>query len=143
MATIKRASMLLAVTLAILAVAAPAIAQTPQTRIASLKQQLAAAKKTNTRLKTQNAKLSGLYAAEQSWFKQAEATIATQASGGTAAIIAGGPDAMWNAVVAIWGAFPILAVDSHCGYTKSSSTTGVTGPSFHDLDFEQITNCSG
>ena len=99
MATTKRSSMLLAVTFAILALAAPAIARTPQAQIASLKKQLAAAKKTNARLETQNAKLSGLYATEQSWFKQAEATIATQASGGTAAIIAGGPDAMWNAVV--------------------------------------------
>jgi hypothetical protein len=68
--------------------------------------QLAVAKRTNTKLETQNAKLSALYASEQSWFKQAEATIAAQASGGTAAIIAGGPDAMWNAVVAIWGMFP-------------------------------------
>ena len=143
MATTKRSSMLLAVTFAILALAAPAIARTPQAQIASLKKQLAAAKKTNARLETQNAKLSGLYATEQSWFKQAEATIATQASGGTAAIIAGGPDAMWNAVVAIWGMFPILAVDSHCGYTKSSSTTGGTGPIVNYLEFEQITNCSG
>ena len=143
MATTKRSSMLLAVTFAIIALAAPAIARTPQAQIASLKKQLAAAKKTNARLETQNAKLSGLYATEQSWFKQAEATIATQASGGTAAIIAGGPDAMWNAVVAIWGMFPILAVDSHCGYTKSSSTTGGTGPIVNYLEFEQITNCSG
>jgi hypothetical protein len=143
MATPKCSSVLLAVTFAILAFAAPAIAQTPQTQIASLKKQLAAAKKTNTRLETQNAKLSHLYATEQSWFKQAETTIAAQAAGGTTAIIAGGPDAMWNAVVAIWAMFPILAVDSHCGYTKSTSTTGGTGPTFSYLDFEQITNCSG
>ena len=50
---------------------------------------------------------------------------------------------MWNAVVAIWAVFPSLAVDSHCGYTKSSSTTGGTGPNVDILDFEQITNCSG
>jgi hypothetical protein len=143
MATPKRSSMLLAVTFAILALAAPAVARTPQAQIASLKQELAAAKKTNSKLETQNAKLSGLYTTEQSWFKQAEATIAAQASGGTAAIIAGGPDAMWNAVEAIWAMFPMLAVDSHCGYTKSTSTTGGTGPIVNTLDFEQITNCSG
>ena len=34
---------------------------------------------------------------------------------------------MWNAVVAIWAVFPILAVDSHCGYTKTTSTTGAHG----------------
>jgi hypothetical protein len=139
MATIK----LLALTFVILALAAPAIAQTPQAQIASLKTQLAAAKKTNSKLEAQNSKLSSLYATERSWFKQAEATIAAQAPGGTAAIIAGGPDAMWNAVVAIWAMFPSLAVDSHCGYTKSSSTTGGTGPNVNTLDFEQITNCSG
>jgi hypothetical protein len=139
MATIK----LLALTFAILVLAAPAIAQTPQAQIASLKKQLAAARKTDIKLEKQNAKLSGLYATERSWFKQAETTIAAQAPGGTAAIIAGGPDAMWNAVVAIWAAFPSLAVDSHCGYTKTSSTTGGTGPSVYTLDFEQITNCSG
>jgi hypothetical protein len=143
MAPTKRSIMLLAVTAAILSLATPAMAQTPQAQIASLKKQLAAAKKTNLRLEKQNAKLSGLYATEKSWFKQAEGTIATQASGGTAAIIAGGPDAMWNAVEAIWAMFPILAVDSHCGYTKSSSTTGGTGPTFNYLDFELITNCSG
>jgi hypothetical protein len=143
MATTKRSSTFLAVTLAILAFAAPAIAQTPRAQIASLKKQLAAAKRANTKRETQNAKLSGLYATEQSRFKQAEATIAAQASGGTAAVIAGGPDAMWNAVIAIWAVFPTLAVDSHCGYTKSSSTTGGTGPNFNYLDFEQISNCSG
>jgi hypothetical protein len=142
MATINRSTMLLALTFAILAFAAPAVAQTPQAQIASLKRQLAAAKKTNTRLEAQNARLSALYTTEQSWFTHAEATIATQASGGTAAIIAGGPDAMWNAVVAIWAMFPILAVDSHCGYTKTTSTTGGT-PNLTYLDFEQITNCSG
>ena len=143
MATTKRASMLLAITFAILALTAPAIAQTPQGQIASLKKQLAAAKRANAKLATQNAKLSGLYATEQSWFKQSEVTIAAQASGGTAAIIAGGPDAMWKAVVAIWAMFPILTVDSHCGYTKASSTTGGTGPNLDNLMFEQITNCSG
>ena len=143
MAGTRRSSMFLAVTFAILVLAAPASARTPQAQIASLKKQLAAAKRTNTRLEAQNAKLSTLYATEQSWFKQAESTIAAQASGGTAAIIAGGPDAMWNAVVAIWGMFPILAVDSHCGYTKTSSTTGGTGPILNYLEFEQITNCSG
>jgi hypothetical protein len=135
--------MLLAVTFAILALAAPAVAQTPQAQIASLKKQLASAKKTNVKLEAQNSKLSGLYATERSWFKNAEATIASQASGGTGAIIAGGPDAMWNAVEAIWAMFPMLAVDSHCGYTKSTSTTGGTGPIVNTLDFEQITNCSG
>ena len=143
MGPIKRSCMLLALTFAILALASPALAQTPRAQIASLKQQLAAAKKANARLETQNAKLSGLYATEQSWFKQAEVTIASQASGGTAAIIAGGPDAMWNAVAAIWAMFPILAVDSHCGYTKTTSTTGGTGPTLTYLDFELITNCSG
>ena len=143
MTTTKRASLLLAVTFAILALTVPAVAQTPRAQITSLKKQLAAAKRANAKLEARNAKLSGLYATEQSWFTQAEATIAAQASGGTAAVIAGGPDAMWNAVVAIWAMFPTLAVDSHCGYTKSSSTTGGTGPSFSYLDFEQITNCSG
>jgi hypothetical protein len=143
MATTNRSSKLLAVTFAILALASPAIAQTPRAQIASLKNQLAVAKKTNTRLETQNAKVSALYATEQSWFKQAEVTIASQAAGGTAAIIGGGPDAMWNAVVAIWGMFPILAVDSHCGYTKSSAPPGGTGANTNTLSFEQITNCSG
>jgi hypothetical protein len=143
MATTRRSSILLAVAFAILALAGPALAQTPHEQIASLKKQLATAKKANHKLHAENAKLARLYATEQSWFRQAEATIATQASGGTAAIIAGGPDAMWNAVSAIWAMFPILAVDSHCGYTKSSSTTGGTGPIFHTLDFEQITSCSG
>jgi hypothetical protein len=144
MTTSKRARILLtAMTFAVLAVAAPAIAQTPQAKIASLEKELAAAKTTNTRLEARNTRLSGLYASEKSWFTNAEATIATQASGGTAAIIAGGPDAMWNAVVAIWAVFPTLAVDSHCGYTKSSSTTGGSGPSIYQLYFEQITNCSG
>jgi hypothetical protein len=143
MATIKRSSMLFAAMFAILAVSAPAIAQTPRAEIAALKKQLAAAKKTNAKLETRNAKLSGLYATEQTWFKNAEATIATQASGGTPAIIAGGPDAMWNAVVAIWAAFPMLTVDSHCGYTKTSTTSGATVFNVHTLDFEQITDCSG
>jgi hypothetical protein len=143
MATTKRSIMLLAVTFAFLALAVPAVAQTPQAQIASLKKQLAAAKKTDKKLEKQNAKLSGLYATERSWFKNAEATIATQASGGTGAIIAGGPDAMWNAVEAIWATFPMLTVDSHCGYTKSSSTTGGTGANVTTLDFELITNCSG
>jgi hypothetical protein len=143
MATTKRSIMLLAVTFAFLALAVPAVAQTPEAQIASLKKQLAAAKKTDKKLEKQNAKLSGLYATERSWFKNAEATIATQASGGTGAIIAGGPDAMWNAVEAIWATFPMLTVDSHCGYTKSSSTTGGTGANVTTLDFELITNCSG
>ena len=144
MAPTKRSSILLAVAFAILALAAPALAQTPQAQIASLKKQLATAKKANGKLQAENTKLSGLYATEQSWFKQAEATIASQASGGTAAIIGGGPDAMWNAVTAIWAMFPILTVDSHCGYTKTSTTTGGgTAPIVHTLDFEQITNCSG
>jgi hypothetical protein len=135
--------MFLAVTFAILALAAPAIAQTPRAQVASLKKQLAAAKRANTKLVTQNAKLSGLYVTEQSRFTQAEATIAAQAAGGTAAVIAGGPDAMWNDVVAIWAVFPTLAPDSHCGYTKQSSATAGPGPSFNYLDFEQISNCSG
>jgi hypothetical protein len=126
MATTRRTSMFLAVTFAILALAAPSVAQTPQAQIASLKQQLAAAKKTNSKLEA-----------------HAEATIATQASGGTAAIIAGGPDAMWNAVVTIWAMFPILTVDSHCGYTKTTSTSGAPGPILNYLEFGQITNCSG
>jgi hypothetical protein len=143
MATTKRSIMFLAAMFAILAVAVPAVAQTPQAQIASLKKQLAAAKKTDVKLERQNAKLSGLYATERSWFKNAEAQIATQAAGGTGAIIAGGPDAMWNAVEAIWASFPMLTVDSHCGYTKSSSTTSGTGPIVTTLDFELITNCSG
>ncbi|HEY1478456.1 MAG TPA: hypothetical protein VGF46_00410 [Gaiellales bacterium] len=138
-----RSSILLAVMFAILAVAAPAIARTPQAQIASLKKQLAAAKTTDLKLRAQNAKLAGLYATERTWFAQAEKTIAAQAPGGTAAIIAGGPDAMWNAVVAIWAMFPILTIDSHCGYTKTSSTTGGPGPITSSLVFEQITSCSG
>jgi hypothetical protein len=143
MVTTRPLTTVLAAALAAVALAAPASAQTPQAQIASLKKQLAAAKRANAKLATQNAKLSRLYATERSWFKHAEETIATQAAGGTAAIVAGGPDAMWNAVVAIWAMFPILAVDSHCGYTKSSSTTGTTGPAVTALEFEQITNCSG
>ena len=50
---------------------------------------------------------------------------------------------MWSAVVAIWAMFPILAVDSHCGYTKTSSTTDGSGPNVNILSFELITNCSG
>ena len=135
--------MLLGVTFSVLALAAPALAQSPQAQIASLKHQLAAATRTSSRLEARNARLSGLYATEQSWYRQAEGTIASQASGGTAAIIGGGPDAMWNAVVAIWAMFPSLAVDSHCGYTKTSSVgTGAT-PSINVLEFEQITSCSG
>jgi hypothetical protein len=143
MATTRPLTVLLAAAFAVFALTAPALAKTPQAQIASLEKQLAAAKRANTRLASENAKLSRLYATERSWFKHAEETIATQASGGTAAIIAGGPDAMWNAVVAIWAMFPILAVDSHCGYTKASSTTGTTGPTLTSLEFEQITNCSG
>jgi hypothetical protein len=140
---VNRAATRIAVTFAMLALAAPAIAQSPRAQIASLKKQLAAATRRNSTLEARNTKLSGLYATEQSWFTQAEATIVSQASGGTAAIIGGGPDAMWNAVVAIWAMFPILTVDSHCGYTKTSSTTGGTGPNLQYLDFERITNCSG
>jgi hypothetical protein len=139
------ASKLLAVAFATLALAAPAFAQSPRAQIASLKHRLAAATRTSSKLEARNTRLSALYATEQSWYRQAEATIASQASDGTAAIIGGGPDAMWNAVVAIWAMFPILTVDSHCGYTKTSSTTGGagTGPSLQYLDFERITECSG
>jgi hypothetical protein len=143
MATTKRSSVLLAVMFAMLAITTPAIAQTPRAQIASLKKQLAATKRANAKLETRNAKLSVLYTTELSRFKQAEATIAAQASGGTAAVIAGGPDAMWSAVVAIWAMFPMLAPDSHCGYTKSGSTVNGPGPILNYLDFEQISNCSG
>ena len=40
-------------------------------------------------------------------------------------------------------AFHIASGPTHCGYTKSGSTTGGMGPIVNYLDFEQITNCSG
>jgi hypothetical protein len=143
MATLRRASVHVALILALLVVAAPVAAQTPKQQIASLKRQLAAAKRTSSRLQAENARLSGLYLGEQGLYRQAQAAIQAQATGGTSAIIAGGPDVMWAAVNAIWLAFPTFGLDSHCGYTRSGSSTTAPGPKTTDVDFEQVTNCSG
>jgi hypothetical protein len=143
MATLKRASAHIAVIFALLALAAPAMAQTPKQQIASLRKQLVAARHSNSRLEAQNAKLNGLYVGEQGLYKQAQAAIQAQAAGGASAIIAGGPDVTWAALNAIWLAFPTFGLDSHCGYTRSGSTSVGTGPIVSDLDFEHVTNCSG
>jgi hypothetical protein len=143
MATLKRMNPSIAVLVLLLAVAAPALARTPRQQVASLRRQLAAARHLNTRLKAQNAKVDGLYRAEQNLYSQAQATTETQAAGGAAAIIAAGPDAMWAAVSAIWQAFPTFGLDSHCGYTKTGSTSVGPGPVTNYLDFQHVTNCSG
>jgi hypothetical protein len=70
-----------------------------------------------------------------------QAQVAAQAQGGAAAVIAGGPNAMWAAIVAIWQAFPMLPPSGFCGYDKSNSITGGTGLNFARYDFENITNC--
>jgi hypothetical protein len=143
MASLKRSSVHIAMILALLVVAAPATALTPKQQIASLRKQLAAARHTNKALAARNARVNGLYLAQQTLYKLAQATIQAQAAGGAAAIIAGGPDAIWAAVNAFWPVFPTFGLDSHCGYTRSGATTTAPGPVTTDVDFERITNCSG
>jgi hypothetical protein len=83
-----------------------------------------------TNLATANATIGGL-----------QAQIAAQAQGGGAAVIAGGPNAMWAAIISIWQAFPMQPPSGYCGYDKSNSISGGTGLNFAHYDFENVTNC--
>jgi hypothetical protein len=83
-----------------------------------------------TALATANATIGGL-----------QAQVAAQAAGGAAAVIAGGPNAMWAAVIQIWTAFPMQPPSGYCGYDKSNSISGGTGLNFAHYDFENVTNC--
>jgi hypothetical protein len=67
--------------------------------------------------------------------------VAAQAQGGAASVIAGGPNAMWAAVVAIWQAFPVLPPSGFCGYDKDNSTLGGTGLNIMHFTFTDYTNC--
>jgi hypothetical protein len=70
-----------------------------------------------------------------------QAQVAAQAQVGAAAVIAGGPNAMWAAIVAIWQAFPMLPPSGFCSYDKDNSTFGGTGLNITHFTFTDYTNC--
>lgn len=140
----------LAVVLVLAAFVGTSSAVTPQQTIKQLRSQLAAAKKANGRLTNQNDKVASEYltakanlATETATVSALQATIAAQATGGVQAAIAGGPDAMWAAMVALWTAFPLSPPAGEiCGYKKSDDLEGGTGLSFNTFEFELVANCS-
>ena len=46
------------------------------------------------------------------------AQVSQQSQTGLAAVLAGSPDDLWNAVVAIYAKFPTMTIDQLCGYDK-------------------------
>jgi hypothetical protein len=53
-----------------------------------------------------------------------QAQVAAQAQGGATAVIAGGPNAMWTAIVAIWQAFPMLPPVDSAATTSPTASPG-------------------
>ena len=70
--------------------------------------------------------------------------VSQQAQGGLAAVLAGSPDDLWNAVVAIYARFPTLPADQVCGYDKTTDTTPGPPPTGTDYTFTQWAGaCAG
>ena len=68
------------------------------------------------------------------------AQVTRQAQGGVAAVLAGSPTDLWNAVGAIWQAFPKLASGQSCGYDKANTAVVSTGSSSTTWTFS-LTTC--
>ena len=67
--------------------------------------------------------------------------VTQQAQGGLAAVLAGNPTDLWNAVLAIWQVFPLQPPTEFCGFDKRNNVTGGTGLNFADYTFSNTTNC--
>ena len=70
------------------------------------------------------------------------AQVQQQSQAGLAAVLAGTPDDLWNAVVAIYAKFPTLPADQQCGYDKlkDGDTTGLP-PNDTNYTFTLWANC--
>lgn len=66
--------------------------------------------------------------------------VTAQSQGGLAAVLAGNPDDLWNAVAAIWQVFP--NVGGICGYQKSTSTFTSTSFNHTAFDFDSYSACA-
>lgn len=56
------------------------------------------------------------------------------------AVVARNPDGLWNAMLAIWHAFPTRPPGQLCGYDKSSSTAGL-GLTLSSFQFDEWQGC--
>jgi hypothetical protein len=70
------------------------------------------------------------------------AQVAQGSQAGLAAVLAGSPDDLWNAIVAIYAKFPSLPVDQPCGYDKikDGNSTGAP-PNDTNYTFTLWANC--
>jgi uncharacterized phage infection (PIP) family protein YhgE len=70
------------------------------------------------------------------------AQVAAQSQAGLAAVLAGNPDDLWNAVVAIYAKFPSMTADQLCGYDKlkDGNSTGAP-PNDTNYTFTLWANC--
>jgi hypothetical protein len=68
--------------------------------------------------------------------------VQQQSQAGLAAVLAGSPDDLWNAVVAIYAKFPTLPDDQQCGYDKlkDGNSTGLP-PNDTNYTFTLWANC--
>jgi hypothetical protein len=166
-------TMIVVITALALGVAAPAHATTPKqfraqvaaqkAKVATLKKQLAAAKKADaktitglkgqvTTLTTQVSTVTGQLAAANtasgttiaglnSTIAALNSKISAQVQGGLAAVLAGNTSDLFNAVAAIWQAFPFQPPAEICGFDKSNDITGGTGLNITRYSFVSYTNC--
>ena len=63
------------------------------------------------------------------------AQLSLGAQAGLPAVLAGTPDDLWNAIVAIYAKFPTLADDQSCGYDKVTGISPGPPPNATDYTF--------
>lgn len=72
---------------------------------------------------------------------QLTAQVTAQAQGGLAAVLAGNPLDLWNAVTAIWQVFP-NETSTLCGYQKSNYLFQSSSFTHTEYDFSAYTACA-
>jgi hypothetical protein len=63
------------------------------------------------------------------------AQVSQKSQTGLQAVLAGTPDNLWAAIVAIYAKFPTLPVDQICGYDKATDTSPGAPPTATDYTF--------
>ena len=128
---------------------------TQKAKVAALKKQLAATKAADaatiaglngqittltTQVATVNGQLSAANTASGTTIAGLNSTIAAQtaqitaqAQGGLAAVLAGNPTDLWNAVISIWQVFPMLPPSGFCGLRQAQQLLRRHGPQHRDI----------
>lgn len=114
--------------------------QTPQQQITQLKNKLRNARLTNADLQDEIDAQDALISDQSDQIQRLQNRLQNQPDP-LDVITARGPDGLWNAMGAIWRAFPTLGEGQLCGYDKAVNPGGGVGLTLTSFTFYRWQGC--